>query len=171
VSAFGACLPIVLSYEGGFINDARDPGGATNFGITIATLQAWRRKPTLVDDVAALTRDEAASIYRQDYWDKIRGDELPLPIALVTLDAAVNCGPPRAAHWLQAAAGALQDGVIGDATLKAVRATVSANGAMAVAKDELVRRLTYMAGLATWRIYGNGWGHRLVDLATKAAVL
>ncbi len=51
---FAACLAFVLEQEGGFSNDQRDPGGATNLGITIGELRAWRNAAVSVADVQAL---------------------------------------------------------------------------------------------------------------------
>ena len=66
--AFAACLAFTLKYEGGFVDHPADPGGATNLGVTRATLARWRRSPVSTADVKALTRDEAGEIYRRFYW-------------------------------------------------------------------------------------------------------
>lgn len=63
-SNFGACLALVLLNEGGWSNDPRDSGRATNRGITLATLAAWRKRPVSKAEVRALSAAEASAIYR-----------------------------------------------------------------------------------------------------------
>ncbi len=109
---FKNCLAHVLLHEGGYVNDPKDPGGETNFGIS------KRQYPTV--DIAHLTRDAAADIYEQDYWRKIQGDSLPPAIALAVFDTAVNCGVSKASRMLQESCGAAADGVIGLGTLQAI---------------------------------------------------
>jgi len=53
---FETCLPIILASEGDFVDDPADPGGATNLGITLATLCSWLGRSASVADVEALTR-------------------------------------------------------------------------------------------------------------------
>jgi len=73
---FALALALVLESEGGYVDDPRDPGGATNLGITRATLARWRGRVVSKADVRQLGRAEAAAIYRALFWDKIRGDDL-----------------------------------------------------------------------------------------------
>src|SRR3954447_9587673 len=98
--AFANCLAFVLEEEGGYSDMPGDPGGATNMGITRATLADWRGAPVSKDDVLSLERDEAAAIYRRRYWDAIRGDELPAGLDLALFDDAVNSGPRMAVRDL-----------------------------------------------------------------------
>jgi lysozyme family protein len=110
-TAFDAAFTAVLGAEGGYVNNPADPGGETNWGIS------RRSYPDL--DIAHLTWDDAKAIYRRDFWDKIQGDKLPPPLAMIVFDSAVNNGPARAAKWLQRAVGVTEDGIIGPATLAA----------------------------------------------------
>ena len=95
MSAFDNCFEIVVGHEGGYVNDPKDPGGETKYGIS------KRSYPRV--NIAALTLDGAKQIYRADYWDKVRGDELDPGLALITFDAAVNNGASQAVRWLQGA--------------------------------------------------------------------
>ena len=81
-------------------------------------------------------------------------------------DAAVNNAMGRAARWLQAVLGVAQDGAIGPATLAALEARVG-QGASLCAEFQ-ARRMVFMAGLPTWRIFGNGWAQRLCALPFQA---
>lgn len=115
VSAFAAAAAFVLApmIEGGYVNDPRDPGGETNFGIS------RRAYPDL--DIKALTKEEALEIYKRDYWDAVRADDLPPAIALAVFDAAVNQGRSPAIQLLQRAVGTAVDGVLGPITLAEVQ--------------------------------------------------
>ena len=119
---FSRALDAVLRHEGGYADHPADPGGATNLGITRATLVRWRGRPVSRAEVKALTRGEAAKIYRAFYWDEIAGDELPPGVDFAVFDYCVNSGPGRAARTLQSAAGVRPDGRIGKITLAAVNA-------------------------------------------------
>lgn len=83
-AVFDGAVERVLAVEGGFVDDASDRGGATNFGISS------RAHPDV--DVASLTRDQAKAIYRREYWNAIEADALPEPLREVAFDAAVNQG-------------------------------------------------------------------------------
>lgn len=164
MSQFQPALAHVLKLEGGFIDHASDPGGATNMGITRKTLEAWRGESVTVMDVRELSRDESGSIYRTRYWDAIHGDQLPAGVALFVFDAAVNHGPKQAARFLQRAAGAKDDGWIGPATLEAV--------GRADPHELLIemgaQRMVFYAGLPTFDTFGLGWSRRLMDTVAAA---
>lgn len=138
-SNFDACLKFTLQYEGGFVNHPRDPGGATNLGITRATLARWRGRPVTVSEVRNLKRDEAAAIYRKWYWDAVGGDTLPYGVDLMAFDIAVNMGPGRALTWLHETSN--------------MRPT-DRDDAMAV------RRMGFWRRLKTWATFGRGWSAR-----------
>jgi lysozyme family protein len=71
----------------------------------------------------ALTKDTVKPFYRQMYWDKVKGDDLPAGVDYVVFDFAVNAGVSRAAKFLQRSVGAVDDGVIGGGTLGKVAVT------------------------------------------------
>jgi hypothetical protein len=121
--------------------------------------------PALVRDLTLL---QARDLTRCAYWLLIRGDDLPPPVALLTLDAAFNDGVGTGSRWLQQAVGAHVDGEIGDGTLGATREMVQRLGAQAVAVDALAARIDYMGCLPTWRIFGLGWARRLALLPFQA---
>jgi lysozyme family protein len=163
--AFHDALDIVLSHEGGFSDHRSDPGGATNLGITRATLAAFRKAPVTRDDVKRLGREEAARIYRALYWDRIDGDALPAGVDLMVFDYAVNSGPERAVRTLQTLAGAPADGRIGPAT----RAAVAAADPAALISGIASRRTSFLRRLPTFGVFGRGWTRR-VERVTAAAL-
>jgi lysozyme family protein len=164
VDRFAACLTEVLKHEGGYADHPADPGGATNMGITHTTLAAWRGKPVTRQDVRALTRDEAAAIYRARYWDVIRGDDLPRGVDLCVFDFAVNSGPARAARSLQAALGVEMDGTIGPLTL----AAAAKREPRALISDLCARRLAFLRSLSTYSVFGRGWERRVSEIEAAA---
>ena len=119
---FSACLRHVLAMEGGFVNDPADHGGATNWGITADTLAHWRGRAVTEAEVRALQPAEARAICHANYWNTVRGAELPSGVDLVVFDISVNSGPHRAVWMLQEVVGVAVDGLIGPVTLRAVAA-------------------------------------------------
>lgn len=165
--SFDSALQFVLGFEGGFSDHPRDPGGRTNLGITQRTLDAARKAHpgwNLPADVAALRKPQAASIYREEYWDAVKGDFLPPGVALIVFDAAVNQGPARAKRWLQEAAGVVVDGVIGPKTLEAVD---EASSLALIREIGALRALGYdkTGNMAT---FGKGWMRRLMAAVIEA---
>ena len=156
---FDACLAHVLSFEGGYVNHPSDPGGETNFGIS------KRSYPR--EDIRGMTRARAAQIYRRDYWNAVRGDDLPAGLDLVAFDAAVNSGVSRGAKWLQSSLGITADGRIGPQTIAAAR---QAN-AQAVIDRACDLRLSFLRGLATWKTFGKGWSRRVNAVNDLAHVM
>lgn len=102
-----------LQLEGGYVNDPVDPGGETKYGIS------KRSYPNV--DIAALTPDQAVDIYRNDYWEAPRINELPASVAYAVFDMGVNAGPGRAIKILQRILGIKQDGRIGPVTIQAAQ--------------------------------------------------
>ena len=157
-------MPHVFAHEGGYVDHPADPGGATNLGVTLDTLSAWRGRRVGKADVRALTRAEATDIYREQYWAPIRGDDLPGGVDYAMFDFAINSGPRRAAEYLQRVVGAEVDGQIGIHTLARVRSC---------APHDIVRRLCAArlrflkrirdrrTGKPLWLHFGKGWQRRV----------
>ena len=164
-SDYPSCLAFVLEREGGYVDDPLDPGGATNLGITLATLGAWRHTAVTKDDVKNLTTADADAIYRANYWNAVHADNLPAGVDLMVFDCAVNTGNGRSARMLQAAVGATQDGAIGPATL----AAVNAKDPKALIADLAARRIAFYQSLSTFDHFGKGWVAR--TNAAKALAL
>lgn len=139
----------VLEREGGYSNNPADPGGETNFGIS------KRAYPAV--DIKNLTRDEAIAIYRRDYWDKIKGEQLPPLIASVLFDAAVNQGIGQALALAQLALKLTPDRSLGPQTLSALQ---SAEPRTFLANFLAERALAYST-LKTFPVFGRGWYRRL----------
>lgn len=151
---FDRAFDKVIGHEGGYVNDPRDPGGETKYGIS------RRAYPNL--DIRNLTLDQAKGIYKRDYWDRCLCDQLPGLLRFHIFDAAVNSGVKQAAIWLQRAVGANADGIVGPRTIAAARA---ANPERVVA-HMTGQRLDFMADLKNWPVHGRGWAKRLASNLT-----
>lgn len=153
---FDVAFAKLLGHEGEFSDHPDDPGGKTRYGIT----EAVARRVGYRGDMRELPLDLAKRIYKAEYWDAVRADEMPPAVRYVLFDAAVNSGVGQAARWLQNAAGVTPDGVIGSRTMAAVNA-LDANG---LKSRMLANRLRMMTNLANWPSFSRGWARRIADL-------
>ena len=157
---YAKCLAQVLKYEGGYVDHPKDPGGPTNKGVTQAVYDSWRKSQNLpTQSVRAIADSEVAAIYKNLYWDRISGDNLPAGVDFAVFDFAVNSGVSRAAKTLQAVVGVTQDGMIGPATIQAAKTYV----AMSITN----RRLAFMQSLSIWSTFGKGWSARIADVKAQ----
>lgn len=157
-------MPHVFKVEGGYVDHPADPGGATNLGVTIGTLRAWRKKPVTKADVKALSKAEATAIYKAQYWDKVAGDDLPVGLDYAMFDFGINSGPRRAVEFLQRILGVKVDGVIGIMTLEAV----ATHPATHLIKSLCDARLAWLRRLKTWGTFGKGWTRRIEHVRATA---
>ena len=114
---FDASFARIIKSEGGYVNDPSDRGGETNLGVTIGAWGAYLNRAIQPGEMKLLTQDTVKPFYRSMYWDKVKGDDLPVGVDYAVFDFAVNAGVSRAAKFLQRAVGAVDDGVIGSGTL------------------------------------------------------
>lgn len=146
----------IVAREGGYVNDPDDPGGATNYGVTLATLQRLgidRTGDGRVDvaDVKALTRADAARIYVEHYFRRPRLAELPASVQASVFDMYVNAGT-NAVKILQRLVTrmgfpASDDGMVGPATIRAAtQADLAAPGYFADAYGIARRNYYYALG-------------------------
>lgn len=166
-ATFERAMTHVFAHEGGFVDHPLDPGGATNLGITLATLSAWRGRTVSVAEVRALTRTEATAIYRARYWDAVRADDLPAGLDYALFDYAIHSGPARAVRALQAIVGVATDGIVGPLTLRAVAAR--STGAVIAALCD--RRMSLLRRLSTFATFGRGWTSRVDAVRAIALAL
>ena len=125
----------IVDREGGFVNDPDDPGGATNFGVTIHTMRRLgldldRDGSITVADVRALSRPQAVQIFLEHYYNRPLIAELPQPLQATVFDMYVNAGS-NAVKILQQLLVEMGfkvavDGALGPQSLSAVRAAFEA---------------------------------------------
>jgi len=149
MSDFDRAFEIIVGAEGGYVNDPKDPGGETKYGV------CKRSYPDL--DIKNLTLGQAKAIYKRDFWDAVKGDQLPSKLNILVFDSAVNQGVGAAAKMLQAALGVAQDGILGRDTMTAIaKRDLTETCAMFMAG----RALRY-TGTRNFDLYGKGWFKRL----------
>lgn len=163
---FQQSLAAVLVHEGGFVNDPRDNGGATNKGVTQAVYDDYRHGRNLIkQSVRNISQGEIGDIYKHRYWDAVKGDALPSGVDYAVFDFAVNSGTNRAARYLQAVVGVAQDGLIGPATIGAIR---DAKGAVQALCD---KRLAFLRQLDDFDHFGKGWTARVNEVCAKGRAM
>ena len=154
-----ACMDFVLREEGGYVNDPRDPGGETKFGIS-------RRSHPKVD-IKALTRADAVALYTANEWRALACAALPAGLDLVAFDAGVNSGIGRGARWLQQALTVPTDGRIGPVTLAAARAAPP----LPVIAAACASRTGFLRSLRPFTTFGKGWTARVARVEARATAM
>ncbi len=165
---FETALRHILTFEGGYVDHPNDPGGATNMGITRATLARYRGREVSKAEVRALDLATVRDIYRRFYWDALRCDEMPAGIDLALFDGGVNQGTGRAARLLQTALKVSVDGIIGPITLGAVR---KANPSALLTEFMAQRMRAYGRLASLFSTFGLGWSRRLMSVHSAAQAL
>lgn len=166
-------IKLILESEGGYTNEATDPGGPTNFGITIfdarmylnphlSLERPWTKEST--DFMRHMTLDQAVEIYRSKYWAKVRGDELPAGLDYTLVDYGVNSGVHRAIMVIQRIVGMVDDGKLGPLSMAAI---LEGDPADLITKvnDE---RMSFLRRLSIWPVYKNGWSSRVARVRAKS---
>lgn len=166
---FPACLATLKTEEGGYVNNPHDPGGATNFGVTQAVYDAWRRSQGFAfQSVRYITQTEVSAIYRLQYWNPIRGDDLYAGLDMMMLNIAAMDGPVKAVKILQEALEVPMDGMFGLHTMGALSAITDRAGFIGtVCGDEM----GFLRTLRTWVYFGVGWNNRYVALKPQALAM
>lgn len=144
-----AAITETLKWEGGYSNDAADPGGPTNWGITIADARMYWKKNATATDVRNMPKDIAIDIYRSKYWKTsfYDCDKLNSGVDLVVFDYGVNSGPSRAARALKGAVGGTDTQTI---------------------NKICDQRMSFLRGLKTFGTFGKGWTRRVAGIRAKA---
>lgn len=172
---FNKCVRIVLKHEGGYVDHPRDPGGATNHGIS---LRYARTRGSMFDldgdgdvdkhDILLVNKDFAAQVYRDWFWADVRGDEQQAGIDLSLFDCAVNSGAGRAVRFAQGLLGLEVDGYYGPKTHAAL---LDITDAAAFCDAYNARRLAWLQTLGTWGNFGRGWTNRVRDVSMNAKMM
>jgi len=163
--SFPTALARLLAHEGGYTSHPSDPGGPTNFGITLYDYRAYVKPGATAVDVKAMRLDDAKRIYRAKYWDAMCCDALPAGVDYAVFDYGVNSGVGRAGKVLRRVlklpdnTSAVSDAVIAAACAADAKATIAA------ICDE---RLRFLQSLKTWGVFGKGWGRRVAEVRAAA---
>lgn len=169
MSDFNQALAHILKWEGGYVNDATDRGGETNFGISASTLSRYNTQTGNNWSARDLTPTKAGMIYKRFYWDANRlGDINHQGAATASLDTVVHHG--YGPKLIQQAVNDINskkiavDGQIGPASIKAINSVPGASFVASLAK----RRKDYMEKVITgtpgYEKYRQGFANRLTDM-------
>jgi lysozyme family protein len=161
---FEKCLEKLLKHEGGFVNHPKDPGGMTNLGVTKRVYEEWVGREVTEQEMRDLTPEDVAPIYKKNYWDAVKGDDLPAGVDWACFDWCVNSGRKRPSKALQRAVGAIPDGAIGPATLAKVTEALPKNVVLAIHDD----RQAFYERLSTFGTFGKGWTRRNKETLEQA---
>lgn len=160
---FDRSLQLTLVYEGGFVNHPKDPGGATNKGVTQKVYDAYRTgKHEVIRSVAQIEDFEVRDIYKTRYWDMVSGDRLPMGVDYAVFDFAVNSGVGRSVRELQNLVGVVQDGKMGPGTLAATLEYCVTRSPLYLLEAICDDRLAFMKGIGTYATFGRGWKRRVM---------
>lgn len=161
----------ILEIEGGYVNNPKDKGGATKYGIT----EKVARQNGFIYEMRNLTKVKAKEIYKKEYWDKIGVNCESFNISFLLFDFAVNSGVKTAVKHLQNALNSLLkgmiepliiDGVAGKKTQSAMD-YINANGFFSEKLQSLLisERLKFYTSLSKTQFneFGKGWINRVVN--------
>ena len=152
----------LIGHEGGYVNDPRDPGGETNWGITKRTAQANGYQGSM----RAMTREQAYKIYYSAFWLRYQCDKMPDAVAFQFFDAAVNHGLGNASRMLQRAGNVADDGIIGNMTIAAIKKMAISDVIMRLNAE----RLEFYCKLSTFATFGKGWVRRVAGNLKYGAI-
>ena len=164
MSNFDECLKIILHHEGGYVNHPKDPGGETNLGVTKRVYEEFGGTKDMKD----LEFEDVMPIYKKNYWDRVRADDLPEGLDLCVFDWAVNSGTGRAAKKLQSMIGTVADGGIGPNTLKKLDEYISEHGLETTIANYTDIRQKFYESLSTFATFGKGWTRRNQETEREA---
>lgn len=140
---FEKALKFVLCWEGGYVNNPNDKGGATNKGITQTTYNAWlRSKGQNLKDVRHITDSEVKEIYYNNYWLAAGCDKMSEKFAILCFDTAVNMGVSRCKEFLEYSKYTYPDKFI-------------------IAR---IRKYSEFAKVGNQKVFLQGWLNRILDL-------
>jgi lysozyme family protein len=163
---YDICLERLLTHEGGYTNDAEDPGGPTNYGITIYDARkygaefGWTSSPT-IQDMRTMPLSFAKHVYDEKYWHSQRCNELPPGVDDTVFDYGVNSGIARSGKVLRRVIGMSdRSWRVDDEVLHEVGKRDPVRIVDAI-NDE---RLRFLQQLKTWPKFGKGWGRRVAEV-------
>lgn len=151
-------IVLVLKSEGGYTNDAADPGGPTNWGITIFDARMYWRPGATAADVRSMPKDVAIKIYQAKYWATLNCDALPAGLDYSLFDYGVNSGIGRAGKVLRRLLGLPATTYVVDQTVLAAVAKRDVKQLITALNDE---RMRFLRGLGTFGVFGRGWTSRV----------
>jgi lysozyme family protein len=157
----------VLQHEGHYSNHPNDPGGPTNFGITLADYRRYINPVATALDVRMMGINDAKKIYRTRYWDIQHCDRMPSGVDYCMFDYGVNSGVGRSQKVIQRILKVTVDGIIGAKTLAALNAQDPQFVVLAICRE----RMGFLRALRTWPVFGRGWFRRVNEVQDAALAM
>lgn len=157
-------VPFILSFEGGFVNHPKDPGGPTNRGITIATFRSVFGALSSVDDLKKMSHEQWHHVFKSKYWDRWLADLIEsqsvanLLVDWVWASGAHGIKRPQEILGFR---GSDVDGIVGPRTIAALNAAIRDRGARDVFDKLFARRMLFIKSCAHFDVFGRGWLRRL----------
>jgi lysozyme family protein len=167
-ASYDLALARLLKDEGGYTDHPSDPGGPTNFGITLADARRYWKGNATAADVRAMPQSVARKIYRERYWNALRCDELPAGVDYAVFDYGVNSGVGRAGKVLRRMLG-LSDrtSLVSDDVIAAATKAVPRDLVIAICAE----RLAFLQSLKTFPVFGRGWTARVNGVRAAALAM
>lgn len=161
-------LDRLLGHEGGYTNHPSDPGGPTNWGITIYDARKYAAqfnwivgREVTAADVKAMPLWFAKLVYRAKYWDAQRCDFLEPGVDYAVFDYGVNSGIGRSGRVLRRLVGMSDEtSIVNDDVIWRANKMPAAELVGAICDE----RLRFLQSLRTWQIFGKGWGRRVSEV-------
>ena len=161
--------PWILKWEGGFVNDPLDKGGATNKGVTIAV---WKSqgydkdgdRDIDVADLKLITVEDATNIMKKNYWDRWKADQIKNQAIANTLVDWVWGSGAWGIKIPQRILGVKDDGVVGGKTLEAL----NKQNPKEFLEKLYLARFNFLDGIVasnpSQKRFIKGWKNRMNDL-------
>jgi len=162
-------LKQTLEFEGGYVNNPKDPGGETNKGITRRTYENWlkkNKKPYNRVNMRSIPEKDVKGVYKDEFWAKIKGDQLPYSVAQQLFDFSVNSGTGRAVKVVQRIVGARQTGIMDSNTVQLISNFVKKNGEQRLATEILNNRKNFLSGIKN-KTFQKGWMSRVEKMRSN----
>jgi lysozyme family protein len=188
MSLFENAIPLILQHEGGWVNNKADPGGATNYGISLRFLSDY---PNIGDfdhdgdvdaeDIKNMTIEQAKAIYKQQWWDKFKyGNIADQTIATKVFDFSINMGAKRAHMLLQQAMNKAiglrltVDGMLGNASFSSINAISDGDSEQVLLTAYCDEAWAFYQGLIKAKpslvVFTNGWKNRAYSIKIANSV-
>lgn len=167
-SSYEQALTRLLRDEGGYTDHPSDPGGPTNFGITLTDARRYWKGNATAEDVRAMSQTVARKIYREQYWNALRCDELPPGVDYAVFDYGVNSGVGRAGKVLRRMLKLSDRGsAVSDDVIAAAAKTASGDLVIAICAE----RMAFLKSLKTFSVFGRGWTTRVNGVRIAALAM
>lgn len=152
--------PFIRYYEGGFVNDKDDPGGATNKGVTLTTFRSIFGKNRTINDLKNITTAQWDITFKKYFWDKCKADTINnQSIANMLVDFAWHSGLGNAVPIMQKVVGFnKQDGIVGNMTITAINTYPNQKALFESLKKA---RMDFLKRRKMWWKFGKGWSNRV----------